>query len=115
MQWVLSADAGKRHRIGLYHGDESGHLVIYCNGEVVTIDFGVLDDKTYTFFVDDELCRLEVEKGELGFSYGLKIDEKAPTERNMERRAQDKHEAQQLILWAGVFFAIIILLAILFS
>lgn len=115
MQWVLVGGDGKQHHVGLYHGNESGHLVIYCNDEIVTIDFNVLNDKTYNFFIGDELCSLEVEKKDVGFAYGFKIDEKAPTELNKARWLQDKKDAWSLLIWVGVFFLIIILAVIIFT
>lgn len=114
MQWVLCGDAGKNHRVGIYHGEETGHVLIYCNDEIVTIDFSVKKDKTYTFFIDDELCNLSLEKGNDGFAYGFTIDEKAPTPRNLARKRQDSKDAQNLILWMVGFFVFIALIVILF-
>ena len=41
--------------IGLYHGDESGHVVIYVNNKVLLIDFLVLHDHRYSFYVNEYL------------------------------------------------------------
>ena len=45
--WVYLDDYGGRHRVGLYHGDHSGHLMIHINRRVVQIDFSVRESRTY--------------------------------------------------------------------
>ncbi|MEZ4934823.1 MAG: hypothetical protein R2788_22170 [Saprospiraceae bacterium] len=39
-----------------------GHLVIYVGKKISTIDFNVLDSKEYTFFIDNEFCRIRLER-----------------------------------------------------
>ena len=60
--WVYLDNYGGRHRVGLYHGDQTGHLVIHCNLRVVQIDFSVRDTKRYSFFIEDELCEIDIVK-----------------------------------------------------
>jgi tRNA A-37 threonylcarbamoyl transferase component Bud32 len=47
--WTYIRDNGALHRVGLFHGDETGHLMIYCNTRIVVIDFGVTTSKNYSF------------------------------------------------------------------
>jgi len=57
--WTYLADAGKKHHVGLMHGAKSGHLLVYCDSKILLIDFNVLEDKTYTFFIDVESRHLK--------------------------------------------------------
>ena len=88
--WTLLDDAGHRFDIGLFHGNRTGHLIVFCNKKIVVIDFNVLETKTYTFFVEDELCNLEVELKDNKWHYGLKIDEKTATPLNILRKKERK-------------------------
>lgn len=113
MQWVLCADAGRRHNIGIYHGDRTGHLLIYCNDNIVAIDFDVHKNKSYAFFIDNELCNVTVEKGEDGFSYGLEIDKKTETPLNLARKEQHTIDKRNLLIGIGAFILFVSLFVIL--
>ncbi len=47
--WTYVDDDGYSHKVGLFHGDNSGHLLVYCNTRIVVIDFGVMASKNYSF------------------------------------------------------------------
>lgn len=113
MQWVFCTDGGNRHRIGVYHGDNSGHVLVYCNTRIVAIDFCVWTDKTYSFFIDDELCNVILEKKPDGYAYGFKIDKKAETPKNLARKKRDAQDATKLILSLGGFVVVVTLIVIL--
>ncbi len=51
--WTYVDDDGYSHNVGLFHGDNSGHLVVYCNSRIVVIDLKVLTSKNYSFFIDE--------------------------------------------------------------
>ncbi len=69
--WVYSDQTGQQYQIGLYHGQSSGHLIVYCNWKVILIDFNVLNSKTYSFYFGDELCHLKIDKRGDGYQYGF--------------------------------------------
>jgi len=113
--WTYIGDNGALHRVGLFHGDETGHLMIYCNTRIVVIDFGVTTSKNYSFFINDELCDIAIEEKEGKFSYGFRVDEVTDTPRNRGRRKMIRAEHRQtfyiiltflLILSLTVFFAL---------
>jgi Fas apoptotic inhibitory molecule (FAIM1) len=84
--WSYLDHQGRHHKIGLYHGDSSGHLMIYCDLKVVKIDFGVKAPKTYSFFIEDELCEMQIKQDRTGaFSYDFVVNEKVDTPLNRER------------------------------
>ena len=71
-QWSFQDVTGHHYYIGLYHGQESGHFLLYINDKVSIIDFDILDTKSYSMYIGNELFRLNIEKNEKGvFSYSL--------------------------------------------
>lgn len=57
--------------VGLYHGDQSGHLMVYLNREVVIVDFKVRQSKSYSFMVNENLIKLNLDKSNGKFLYNL--------------------------------------------
>lgn len=99
--WVFLDNQGGRHRVGLYHGDESGHLVLYCNLRVVQLDFSVKDSKTYSFFIEDEFCEVRLVKEPAGhFTYEFVVNKKVDTPLNRERKAEDRRTRKYIALLA---------------
>lgn len=111
MSWVYLDNQGGRHRVGLYHGDQSGHLVIHCNMRVVQIDFSIKETKTYSFFIEDELCEVTLEKMANGrFGYGFEVNKKVDTPRNRIRRADERHNRYLMAWFVGGFVGLLLLL-----
>lgn len=96
--WIYLDNAGGRHRVGLYHGDRSGHLMIHCDLRVVQIDFSVKETRVYSFFVEDELCEVGVYKEKEGFTYDFKVNKEVDTPRNRVRRAEEKRNRGYMAL-----------------
>lgn len=113
MTWTYIADDGSRHKIGLFHGDNTGHLMVYCNARIVVIDFSVHTTKHYSFFINDELCDLTVEEKEGKFLYGFKVDEVTDTPRNRGRRKMIRSE-ENITFVIGVIFILAIMLVAYF-
>lgn len=109
MQWTYIDDYGRRYRVGLYHGDRSGHLMVYCNSRVLVIDFNVLTDKKYSFLINDDLLDLHVERQNNKFAYAFEVDKKANTPGNRRRRKLSKRHLVQSLLFAA---ALILALAV---
>ena len=111
--WVLLDSHSGQHRVGLYHGDNSGHLVIHCNLRVIQIDFSVKESRTYSFFIEDELCELSLQKEPDGrFSYAFLVNKTVDTPRNRDRKADQNRNNRQVGLFVGGF---LIVLAFLFA
>ena len=113
MTWTYIADDGSLHKIGLFHGDNTGHLLIYCNASILVIDFGVRTNRNYSFFINDELCDIAVEENEGKFSYGFKVDQITDTPRNRGRRRLIREEVKQSLVIGAIFILFIILVAYL--
>lgn len=110
--WTYIADNGYRHRVGLFHGDNTGHLMIYCNMRIVVIDFNVTATKNYSFFIEDELCDIAVEEQDGKFAYGFKVDEITDTPRNRGRRKMIRTEHRNTFLVAISFFVVLSIILI---
>lgn len=109
--WTYLGDNGKKFDVGLFHGARTGHLLIHCNKKVVQIDFNVRDSKTYSFFIEEELCEIEIERKENKFSYEFHINQQVDTPRNRERKKREKKYWKQSL----IFFGLILSCACLFA
>ena len=113
MTWTHIADDGSLHKVGLFHGNNTGHVLVYCNARIVVIDFNVLTSRKYSFFINDQLFDLNIEEKDGKFSYGFASDQEADTPYNQARR---KVERKQLhaVLWLALVFLVLILLVFYF-
>jgi len=109
MTWTYIADDGSRHKVGLFHGDNTGHLLIYCNASIMVIDFSVTTTRNYSFFINDELCDIEVEEKEGKFSYGFKVDQITDTPRNRVRRRLIREEVRQTLVIGAIVLGVILI------
>jgi hypothetical protein len=97
MNWVYLDRSGGRHRVGLYHGDSSGHVVLYANLRVVQIDFSVKDTRSYSFFIEDELCEVHLVLEKDGrFGYEFKINKDADTPLNRARKVEVRSDRKRI-------------------
>ena len=99
--WVYLDDFGGQHRIGLYHGDRSGHVLLHCDLRVVQIDFSVKESRMYSFFVEDELCEVYIVQEKNGFSYDFQVNKKIDTPRNQLRRADERRNRKYMAILLG--------------
>ena len=58
--WTYSNNEGHEFSVSIYHGEDSGHLVIYCGEEILKIDFNVTTDKYYPFMLQEELFEIQI-------------------------------------------------------
>jgi hypothetical protein len=102
MNWIYLDGAGSRHKVGLYHGDRSGHVVIYCNLKVVQVDFSVKSTQVYSFFIEDEFCEIHIVKEKDGsFGYAFKVNKEVDTPRNRERKVVNRIERKHVAMAIG--------------
>lgn len=105
--WIFLDDFGKRHQVGLYHGDASGHLLLHCDRRIVQIDFSVKESRTYSFFIDDEFCEVSLHKESDHFTYSFKVNKKVDTPRNRLRRADERRNRWYMALFLGAMVVVI--------
>jgi len=112
-QWTYNGPSGRSYQIGLYHGDESGHVIIYCNNNILTIDFDVKEDKSYSFYLEKDLCELSLSLQGEAFTYDFQIANPEP-----EKKKKSDLESLDLVyigLAAVLILGIIISLSIAIS
>ena len=111
MNWVYLDNAGGQHRIGMYHGDKTRHLLIYCGNKIVQIDFSVKETTFYSFFIEDELCEVHLVKDQYGaFGYEFKINKEANTPLNQQRKNILRIERKQFAIGIGIMALFIVAL-----
>lgn len=107
MTWTLVDDNGASHRIGLVHGDENHHLMIYCDENILVIDFEVNTSRKYSFLLNEILVDITLEEKMGTFSYGLDLDEKTDTPRNRRKKQQERTHLYQTLLAFTVFIVFV--------
>ncbi|TNE53990.1 MAG: hypothetical protein EP344_14595 [Bacteroidetes bacterium] len=105
--WVFLDDFGNRNRIGLYHGDRTGHLLLHCDLRIIQVDFAVKESRTYSFFIEDELCEVHVIKEPKGFSYEFEVNKKVDTPRNRLRRKDDRRNLKYIAILVGAMVLVV--------
>ena len=113
--WIYVGDDGKKYNVGIFHGQKTGHVLIHCNLKVLMIDFSVLDSKSYSFFLGEELCGIKLNRTGDRFSYDFDIDEEVDTPINRRRKATARKHWYQSIAFFGAmgicatFFSVLFL------
>lgn len=113
-KWIYLEGDGVKHHVELFHGRMKGHVLISCNGSILITDFDVRQSKTYTFFINEELCKIHMNRKGLKFTYSFEIDKKADTPLNQLRRErQNRYNKYLGLIILG--FAIICSLFVAFN
>ncbi len=107
-QWTVPGYGGKPYNVGLYHSAKKGHLLVYCNGEILIIDFGVTDSKDYSFMLGEELYELYIIKNGSKFEYTFKHNEAIDTPHNIRREKTVKTDKRRVLAAVIVFLVLII-------
>ena len=95
--WTYWDDYGRQHVVGILHGANTGHLVVHCNSKVMLIDFNVTESKTYTFYIDENQCNLNVVPKAEDFEYELNVNENKNTVKYQQKRTEDRKYMYQKI------------------
>lgn len=89
--------------------------MIYVGKKIIVVDFSVRDSKTYSFFINDELCEIRLERKDMKMLYHFEINKEADTPRNKARKKTEKKYFRQSLIFMGTILAAIIMLSIFFS
>ncbi|NOT36775.1 MAG: hypothetical protein HOP11_05310 [Saprospiraceae bacterium] len=109
--WDMDDISGEHFTLGLYHGEETGSLMLYLNNDIFLIDFKILDNKTYNFFLGNEFMKLSINKISSGYEYRLEVDKETPTPLNEAVKKAEDEERNILLV---VLIVLSVILAILF-
>lgn len=71
-RWTFYDPQSGPQTMGLYHGDQSGHVVVYHNATVIIVDFQILESKTYSIQFNDCLITLGIEREGNSYDYSFK-------------------------------------------
>ncbi len=85
-KWNFVGGHGKVSTIVLKHGVKSGNLIIFCNSKILLIDYDVFEDKSHSFFIEEEFCQIFIEKKKKGFTYNFEVSEEVDTPLNQKRK-----------------------------
>ncbi len=105
--WTFVAGEGKNYPVGLFHGTKTGHLLIYVSGKIMTIDFKVFGSKSYSFFIQDELCRIRLERKGDEMFYFFETDRQADTPLNHYRKKMERKYTRQMVIFILAFAALV--------
>jgi hypothetical protein len=113
--WSITGHYGNTYKLGLFHGEKTHHVVVHCNNSVVAIDFGVKESKTYSVFLDQQLCEVSISHtGGDNFVYDCRINHDVETPLNLQRKQQRAEEQRsekiRLIAAAGLILVILVCL-----
>jgi len=110
--WNILDITGEEYTLGIYHGEESGHVVVYLNNNIMIIDFKILMSKSYHFFIGHEFMHLKIIKNMEEYTYSLEVDTDADTPYNIQLKAREQVDQRNMMI--GLFIAIILLSALFF-
>jgi len=105
--WFFWADSGKQYKLGLMHGPNSGHVLVYCNKKILLIDFKVLQSKKYTFFIEDDLCELKIDRIDNSFEYNFILNKQIDTPKNVANRKTQKQNFISNTIFLSLFIIMI--------
>ena len=113
--WNITGLQGTNYKLGLFHGDKTQHVVLHCNDKVVQIDFEVRESKTYSVFLDQELCEVTIDHtGGNHYDYSCRINHEAQTPlnklRKSHRASQNRVEKTRLVLASCVVLLVVFFL-----
>ena len=70
-RWTFYDPESGTQTLGIYHGDASGHVVVYHNNNIVIIDFEIFKSKIYNIQFNHSLITLSIEKYPRGYEYSF--------------------------------------------
>lgn len=70
-RWTFYDPQVGTQAIGIYHGHQSGHVVVYHNGNIVLIDFEIFEPKSYSIHFNNSLITLSIEREDNTYSYSF--------------------------------------------
>ena len=113
--WNITGHQGTSYKLGLFHGDKTQHVVLHCNDRVVQIDFGVRESRTYSVFLDHELCEVSIDHtGGNSYDYSCRINHEVQTPLNKLRKShrdsQSRMERTRMVVAACVVMLVVFFL-----
>ncbi|NNE26564.1 MAG: hypothetical protein HKN09_06955 [Saprospiraceae bacterium] len=96
MNWTYFSLTGFPYRIDMYHGEESGHLMLIINNAILWIKFDQKESRKYGFLIEHQLLELEIKEKQGDYEYSVTPQ---PVNWDIEpEKTFDKH------FWIPLFF-----------
>lgn len=112
--WDFKDQFGIDHQFGIYHGEDSGHFVGYLDQNIMFIDFKIIEDKEFNFYVNHELMKFKISKDPSGdFTYSLAADTESNTPYNNYIK-KNENEYKKHIWWGIIALLLIVKLIVYF-
>ncbi len=107
--WQISDPLNHSHYdIGMYHGDESNHLIIYIGDNPIIIDFHVNKTTSYSFMIGPYLYNLKIDKINLEkFNYHLELDDSFKKQLEEKRKAENQWDQIKLLAFACIVLIVL--------
>lgn len=83
--WTFYNPIAGTQTLGLYHGDNSGHVMVYLNQKVVIVDFQVYQSKSYSLIINEELVKINLNHSNGKFYYNLERTPNIPEYKPLNR------------------------------
>lgn len=106
-KWIYISHKGEQHKVSVLHSPKLGHLLILVNSKMALADKKVFGQDSYTFFIDDELCIIDVLTVEGKFQYDFRFNLTAETELNKTRKKNSKKNVLYSLSTFGGLFTIV--------
>ena len=113
--WTYMSSKGRRTQIAMFHNTVNGNLLISCGNDIALAEFDVLDNKSFSFFFNEELLRIDIIKEGNEFSYKFESDKEADTPLNRERAVEKKKRRKTNHLGLIMAFVFIVLSGLIIS
>lgn len=115
-KWVYISGTGKRNIIGVLHSPRLGHFIIYCDKKIILAEKKVFKPTSFSFFIDDELCIVDLKIINRRFKYEIQFDTKTETPLNKIRKEIGKKNIYySLLAFSGLFTFVAIAMVVMFT
>lgn len=71
LNWTYYSLSGIPYSIDMYHGDDSGHLILFVNSEIILIEFNQKESNSYSFYIENQLLEFSITEESLKYVYEL--------------------------------------------
>ena len=106
-RWVYIGEGGSRSTIGIIHNTSKGQFMIYCNKKIVQVEFKLYESKEFSFFLDEELCKIFVIKEGNAYRYEFSLDMKTETPLNLERKRIERSNVKKSFIGIAVALLVV--------
>ncbi|MBT8189588.1 MAG: hypothetical protein HKO89_03505 [Saprospiraceae bacterium] len=69
LNWTYFSLTGRPYSIDMYHGEESGHLMLIINNAIIMIKFNQKKPEKYSFLIEHQMLELDISKNNNDYKY----------------------------------------------